>query len=208
MRMRRKKHREERLERVSHLFDNDNKINCENKAFIEIGCGKGGFACGLAERYSDVKIYALEKKTDIILLAAENAEREKINNIVFINADAKDLVKFFSPGSADRIYLNFSDPWPKAGHVKRRLTHSSFLELYKSILKENGILSFKTDNSMFFSFTVNQLVSGGWEIKNITHDLHSSELNQENIPTEYETYFSGKGSKICLLEAINIPKNR
>ena len=207
MRMRKKKHRDERLDAVSHLFaENGKEYPKDKKLFVEIGCGKGAFLRGLARREEDAFLFALEKMTDVILLAAESAEKEEIGNVRFLNADAKALPELFEPHSVDRIYLNFSDPWPKAGHYKRRLTYRAFLALYREVLKENGEVFFKTDNRLLFDFSLAEFRADGWDVKNVTYDLHHSEWKNDNIETEYEANFSAKGFSICRLEAVCIPK--
>jgi len=211
MRMRKKKHRDERLDAVSSLFvelDENGLVPLpkEGRLFVEIGCGKGAFVRGLAKKEPDATIYALEKMTDVILLAAESVAREEITNVRFLNVDAKTLSERFPPHSVDRLYLNFSDPWPKAGHYKRRLTYRGFLALYRRMLKENGELFFKTDNAQLFDFSLSELRDDGWLVQNVTRDLHNSEYNADNIPTEYETNFSAKGFSIHRLEAICLPK--
>ena len=203
MRMRKKKHGAERMEKVSSLFIR-NGLDLTGKIYLEIGCGKGGFVRGLAETEKEAHIVAMEKITDVILLAAEALPAE-IQNVSFLNRDAKDLEELFRPCSIDRIYLNFSDPWPKAGHFKRRLTYRGFLAVYRKLLKEDGKLIFKTDSRALFDFSLSELRLSGWEIENVTYDLHHSPWMNGNIETEYEKNFSAKGFPIHRAEARPLP---
>ena len=134
-------------------------------------------------------------------LAAEKANNKQLKNIKFMICDAKGLNEIFPEHSVDRIYLNFSDPWPKAGHYKRRLTYKAFLDVYKQILKTDGAIFFKTDNIGLFEFSLESFTADGWRLENVTYDLHNSEFAEENIMTEYEKNFSEKGFKINRLEA-------
>ncbi len=202
MRMRKKKHGAERINACSDiLLHNPEDIADFLPAHLEIGCGKGQFISGMSERYPDSKFIAIEKIADVIVLAAERIKREERGNVRFIIGDASNINEMFPPHSIERIYLNFSDPWPKAGHAKRRLTHMLFLEKYKQILTENGSIFFKTDNRGLFDFSLEQLEAAGFRLENVTYDLHNSEFAQENIVTEYETNFSQKGFSINRVEA-------
>ena len=208
MRMRKKKHGAERIEACSHLLINPNeefKANIQS-AFtetrpihLEIGCGKGNFAVGMSAQHHDVNFIAMEKIADVACLALEKAEKDKENrpdNLRFIIGDAKNLVEYFPEHSVDCIYLNFSDPWPKAGHAKRRLTYKTFLEIYKTLLKENGMLKLKTDNEGLFDFSLEEFEAFGLKFEFVTRDLHNSEKNEGNVMTEYEKNFSEKGQPI------------
>ena len=210
MRMRKKKHGAERIQACSQLLIEDpaalkdgfDGIFDQNRpVHIEIGCGKGNFASGMAAAYPDVNFVAMEKVPDVCCIALEkakaSAETRENDNLRFIIGDAKILAENVKPHSIDCIYLNFSDPWPKSKHAKRRLTHSSFLSIYKTILKEDGILRFKTDNVGLFDFSLEEFEAFGMDIFWQTRDLHSSEKNAENIMTEYEKNFSEKGMNIC-----------
>ena len=211
MRMRKKKHGDERLAncggRVVHspveykgkwnsLFGNEKAVH------LEIGCGKGRFVTEMALRYPDINFVAIEKNVDVLILAAEKAFANGLKNIKFISADAEKLSEYFESGEINRIYLNFSDPWHKTKHYKRRLTYSSFLELYKNILTKSGELHMKTDNRGLFDFSLREFSTfGGLDIKNITYDLHSSGF-KGNILTEYEEYFSKRNMPIYRCEAV------
>ena len=210
MRMRKKKHGAERIEACSELLIRDISVlkdgfegvfDADRPVHLEIGCGKGNFAVGMAKKYSDVNFVAMERVSDVCCIALEKAmaDREsRVNdNLRFLIGDAKLLAENVLPHSLDCIYLNFSDPWPKAGHAKRRLTHRSFLEIYRDLLKEDGLLRFKTDNVGLFDFSLEEFEAFGAEILWQTRDLHNSEKNEDNVMTEYEKNFSEKGFSIC-----------
>ena len=209
MRMRKKKHGEERLAACSTLLcerpdapiaEPSDFFGRKTDVYLEIGCGKGDFAVGMAAAHHDVSFIAMEKVSDVLVLAAEKAGRAadtRPDNLRFIRGDARDLAAWFAPSSLAGIYLNFSDPWPKAGHAKRRLTHRSFLEIYRDLLKEDGLLRFKTDNVGLFDFSLEEFEAFGAQILWMTRDLHNSEKNADNVMTEYEKNFSEKGFSIC-----------
>ncbi len=201
MRARKKKHGAERLAAVSEYFTQIPELDSNKVTYLEIGCGKGKFIIENAERNPDINYIAVEKVSDVILLAAEKASERELKNIKFMICDAKGLTEVFPPHSVDYIYLNFSDPWPKAGHYKRRLTYKAFLDVYRHILKEDGAIFFKTDNAGLFEFSLEQFTEDGWKLKNVTYDLHNSEFAKDNIMTEYEKNFSEKGFNIHRLEA-------
>jgi len=211
MRMRPKKNREIRLEKVSSLFakTNENKMvniisNFENKnqkLFLEIGCGKGAFVTELSRRNPDACILAVERVQDVLMMAMEKAEREGCTNIAFLNENADNVDAFLPPKSIDRLYLNFSDPWPRKKNAKRRLTSPLFLERYKKILKDDARIYFKTDNIGLFEYSLETFKEANFILENICYDLHSSEMNENNIMTEYEKNFSAQGFKINYLEA-------
>ncbi|MBE6671409.1 MAG: tRNA (guanosine(46)-N7)-methyltransferase TrmB [Ruminococcaceae bacterium] len=201
MRARKKKHGAERLAAVSDYFIQKPILDANKKTYLEIGCGKGKFIIENAERNPDINYIAVEKVSDVILLAAEKASQKELKNVKFMICDAKGLTELFDKHSVDLIYLNFSDPWPKAGHYKRRLTYKAFLDVYREILKEDGAVFFKTDNTGLFEFSLEQFKEDGWRLENVTDDLHNSEFAADNIMTEYEKNFSEKGFTIHRLEA-------
>ena len=209
MRMRRKKHREERLSACAEfLFEMpeepmNNPSEAFNapteKVFLEVGCGKGGFSCKMAKRHTDACYFAMERATDCLVLAAEKAKADGITNLKFINDNADNLERIFAPETVDEMFLNFSDPWPKKGYAKRRLTHRRYLEMYMRLLKSGGTLTFKTDNDGLFDFSLEEVEALGLNLVAMTRDLHASEYNEGNIMTEYETAFSEKGKNINML---------
>ena len=208
MRARKKKHGAERIAACAHLLIEDPTLLTSNPQVVfpeerplhlEIGCGKGSFACGMAAAHPDYNFIAMERVSDVACLALEKAEREAANrpdNLRFLIGNAENLTEWLPAHSVDCLYLNFSDPWPKAGHKKRRLTHRLFLERYKTVLKEGGVLRFKTDNVGLFDFSLEEFEAMGLETLDLTRDLHASPLNEGNVMTEYERNFSAKGFPI------------
>lgn len=175
------------------LFKNDNPIH------IEIGMGKGQFLTELATRNPNINYIGIEKFSSVLLRASEKLELMDLTNVRIINFDAQNLVEIFEQGEIERIYLNFSDPWPKNAHAKRRLTSNRFLPIYETILSEDGEIHFKTDNRLLFEFSLESLNNYGLLLSNISLDLHNSDY-QDNIVTEYEEKFS-KFGPIYRLEA-------
>ena len=215
MRMRKKKHGAERILACSELMIHDFEAlrddpkyafsDKEKPLALEIGCGKGNFACGMSAKYPDVNFIAMEKFSDVCCIALEKAKKSdesRPDNLRFIIGDAKNLCEWFPEHSVDTIYLNFSDPWPKKGHAKRRLTHRGFLESYRKVLKEGGKLVLKTDNVGLFDFSLEEFEACGLNIVWHTRDLHNSERAEANVMTEYEKNFSEKGFTINSAEVI------
>ena len=173
------------------------------KVFLEIGAGKGGFACAMAERHSDAAYFAMERVTDCVVLCAERAssgEFGELTNLRFVIDTADNLMHIFAPGTVDAIYLNFSDPWSKKGYAKRRLTHRRYLAMYMNLLRDGGSINFKTDNVGLFDFSLEEIEAMGLVPDVVTRDLHASEWNEGNIMTEYERNFSEQGMKINMLK--------
>lgn len=174
------------------LFGNDHPVR------IEIGMGKGRFLHTLAKENPDINYVGIEKYSSVLLRAIQKMEEDALPNLLFIRMDAEEITDVFAPGEVDRIYLNFSDPWPKDRHAKRRLPSRQFLTRYDMILKKDGRIEFKTDNRDLFDFAVEELKEAGWKADVITYDLHADEaLMQGNIMTEYEEKFSAAGNPIC-----------
>ena len=177
------------------VFGNDNPIH------IEIGMGKGQFIMTLAEQNPDINYVGIEKYSSVLVRAIEKQEEKNLPNLFFIRMEAENIADVFAPDEVDRIYLNFSDPWPKDRHAKRRLTSVQFLQRYENILKIEGHVIFKTDNRDLFDFSLEQAEEAvNWELLNHTFDLHHSEYVEGNIMTEYETRFVEKGNAICRME--------
>lgn len=173
------------------LFDNDKPLH------IEIGMGKGQFITTLAMQNPDINYIGLERYSSVLLRALQKLETVPLSNIKFICEDAGLILDMFAENEVDKIYLNFSDPWPKDRHAKRRLTSHQFLERYDIILVPDGKLEFKTDNNDLFDFSLDEVRNSIWKVDVLTRDLHNdSVLNQGNIMTEYEEKFSGKGNPI------------
>jgi len=171
--------------------------------WIEIGCGKGKFILEMAKAHPEVEFIGIEKLSTILARAVLRLEGEEaaIPNLHLMRISAEDLLSVFPEGSVERIYLNFSDPWPKDKHAKRRLTSDRFLPIYAKLLTPDGELRFKTDNDNLFTFSLESLAAAGWDVLDQTCDLHHSELNAGNITTEYEDQFSAAGKSINYLRA-------
>ena len=212
MRMRKKKNGEARLKALSDLLASKPEtpiassrvdFNTDADIFLEIGAGKGGFAVKMAETNPNAVYYAMERVSDCVVLAAELADRCRENrpdNLRFIVGGADDLLSWFAPASVSRVFLNFSDPWSKKGYRKRRLTYRKYLAMYFTLLKDGGVLRFKTDNEGLFDFSLKEIAAMGLTPRIVTRDLHHSPYNEGNIMTEYETNFSSMGMNIHMLE--------
>lgn len=173
-------------------------IKNDNPIHIEIGMGKGKFLMELASTNPDINYIGIERYTSVLYRAIQKMDENPLPNVKFICIDAGLLPDVFDEKSIDKIYLNFSDPWPKDRHAKRRLTSRQFLECYDKILKNDGTIEFKTDNVDFFNFSLEEAPAAGWKILASTYDLHNDEsLNKGNIMTEYEEKFSSMGNPIC-----------
>ena len=173
-------------------FGNTNPIR------IEIGMGKGKFLHTLAKQNPAVNYIGIEKYSSVLLRAIQKSEEEELPNLLFIRMDAEEILAVFDRGEVDRIYLNFSDPWPKDRHAKRRLPSQQFINRYDVILKQEGRLEFKTDNRELFDFAVEELANAGWKAEKITYDLHNdADMCEGNVMTEYEEKFSAMGNPIC-----------
>ena len=209
MRMRPKKNREKRMEKVDSLFipldENGvavtDSFSVSGELFLEIGCGKGAFITGLSRMYPENRLLAVELVPDVLMMAMEKAVREECANVRFLHANAENIADIISAGSVKRLYLNFSDPWPKKRNAKRRLTSPLFLQRYKPLLADGARIFFKTDNRPLFDYSLETFAECGYIVENVCYDLHNSPLNETNIQTEYEKNFSGKGFTINYLEA-------
>ena len=177
------------------------KITAGKPLHLEIGMGKGKFLMELADRNPNIYYIGIEKFSSVLVRALEKMEEDPLDNVRFLRMDAEYIEQIFAPGEVDRIYLNFSDPWPKERHVKRRLTSRQFLERYSHILSEEGRIIFKTDNKDLFQFSLESVQENGWELEISTLDLHHSEYAEGNIMTEYEERFSAQGKPIFMLQA-------
>lgn len=181
------------------VFGNEHVIH------IEIGMGKGQFLLNLAKQNPDINYVGIERYSSVLLRALEKYDTEEfceLKNVRFICMDAMELPEVFEQGEVGKIYLNFSDPWPKARHARRRLTSIQFLAQYDRILAEKGVLEFKTDNRPLFEFSLEQIEEAEWILLGKTFDLHrDEEMNQGNVMTEYEEKFSALGNPIHKLIA-------
>lgn len=173
---------------------------------VEIGTGKGRFILNMAKENPQINFVGIERYSSVLLRAVEKFDTDEfkeLENVRFICIDARRIEEVFAKDEVDRIYLNFSDPWPKARHAKRRLTSTEFLERYQKVLVPFGRLEFKTDNTELFNFSLEQMKEAGWTLQGFTYDLHhNEEMNSGNIMTEYEEKFSGKGNPINKLIAV------
>ncbi len=220
MRMRHKKNLWDRLSKCDGLYFD---IRCEDRNFVtslekkeyldyekifgnknpvqlEIGCGKGQFITELASENPDINFIAVEKTPDVIVLACEKVREAGLKNVFFIKGSAEYLPKYIPNGTIDRIYLNFSCPFPKKRYAKHRLTHENFLRIYKELLSDKAEIHQKTDNMQLFEFSIEEFSKCGFALKNVSLDLHNSGF-EGNIVTEYEMRFLKLGQPIYRLEA-------
>lgn len=173
------------------IFGNDHPIR------IEIGMGKGRFIMDLAKQNPDVNYVGIEKYSSVLIRGIQKLEADPLPNLYFIRMEAEEITSVFAEVEIDRIYLNFSDPWPKDRHAKRRLPSREFLQRYDEILIPDGVIEFKTDNHDLFQFALEELKPAGWKILQMTEDLHHDvRMMEGNVMTEYEERFSSKGNPI------------
>lgn len=178
------------------VFGNSNPIH------IEVGMGKGKFITTLAGLNPNINYIGIEKYSSVLLRAVEKQDELQLENLRFIRMDAENITEVFDKDEVDRIYLNFSDPWPKDRHAKRRLTSRQFFARYNQFLRKEGRVEFKTDNVGLFDFSLEEVKEAGWNLICSTYDLHNDNtLNEGNVMTEYEEKFSGMGNPICKLMA-------
>lgn len=210
MRMRKKKHLDERLEACSDLIIHDispyfgdiKSIFPDDKPLrLEIGCGKGAFIFETARQNPNINFLAVEKNLNVLVLAAEKVKNGNLSNVKFLACDVNVLRGFETASRCDVIYINFCDPWHKNSYRRRRLTHRIHLELWEKLIKSGGEIHFKTDNKALFEFSLNSFADYGMRLRNITFDLHASSF-EGNVMTEYERLFSEKGQPIYRCEAI------
>ncbi|TWI56919.1 tRNA (guanosine(46)-N7)-methyltransferase TrmB [Halalkalibacter nanhaiisediminis] len=209
MRLRHKPWATEELERHPHiviqnpsqhkgkwkeLFGNDHPIH------VEVGTGKGQFLVGMGVLHPDINYIGIEKYDSVLLTAMERVKESEQPNVKFLNEDVGELLDFFSDEEIDRVYINFTDPWPKNRHEKRRLTYKGYLRLYEQLLKRNGEVHFKTDNQGLFEYSLESFANYGMTLHQVSLDLHRSNY-KGNVMTEYEEKFSKKGMRIYRCEA-------
>lgn len=220
MRMRKKRHLNERLEQCGEVclgwlpdyiaeerdreyaesFDPLKVFGNNNPVHLEIGCGKGKFIQQLAEENPHINFIALEQTANVLVTAMERTMKSGVKNLKYYAGKAEYLEKVFSPQSVERIYLNFSCPYPKESYAKHRLTHPLFLSIYRNIITSDGYIRQKTDNRRLFEFSIENFSQNGWKLRNVSLDLHNSKITG-NIITEYEQRFSEMGMPIFYLEA-------
>ena len=178
------------------LFKNEHPLH------IEIGMGKGRFLMELAKANPQINYIGIERYTSVLIKAIHKMEADPLPNLYFLCMDAAGLEQYFAPGDVERIYLNFSDPWPKDRHARRRLTSAVYLKHYDTVLSPKGQLEFKTDNEALFDFSLESIKASGWKLLECSRDLHRDpDMNQGNIMTEYEEKFSAQGNPIYKLIA-------
>ena len=220
MRMRKKKHLEERLEAASsYLYTSDSEdryfntainnkayldlgelFDAERPLYLEIGCGKGGFAVEYAKTHPEINLLAVEKNSNVIVQGCEAAAAAGLKNLYFVKCGAEYLERHLQEKSVTRIFLNFSCPFPKNSYATHRLTHSRFLEIYKRLMADGAEIHQKTDNMKLFEFSIEHFTASGFALKNVSLDLHNSDF-EGNIMTEYESRFVSLGQPIYRLEA-------
>ena len=175
----------------NEIFGNNNPVH------IEIGMGKGRFIMELARMHPQINYVGIEKYSSVLLRGIQKMETDPLPNLFFIRMEAEEIMEVFGSGEVERIYLNFSDPWPKDRHAKRRLPSREFLHRYNEILKQHGVIEFKTDNPDLFRFALEELEPAGWHLDQMTEDLHhNEEMMRDNVMTEYEERFSSMGNPI------------
>ena len=178
--------------RWREVFSEDHPIH------IEVGMGKGRFIMDMAQEHPDINYIGIEMYSSVLLRAVQKMEERELDNLRFILMDAAMIDEVFEKGEVEKLYLNFSDPWPKDRHAKRRLPSHQFLERFGKILPDGGIIEFKTDNRELFDFALEEVEEGGFELLEHTFDLHNNEeMMVGNIMTEYEEKFSSMGNPIC-----------
>ena len=212
MRMRKKKNLEPRMEacrayqvcdpfsmkgRWRELYPQAKELH------LELGCGKGTFTVGTARNEPDILLIAVEVVPDCLVMAMEKAQAAALDNVFFVSGDAALLPEMFAPGEVDRIYLNFSDPWPKSNQKKRRLTHGNFLKKYRQVLKSGGQIHFKTDNDKLFDWSEEEIPQFGFQLSEVTRDLHAG--GPVGVMTDYEMRFYDLGKNINRLVATMVP---
>lgn len=208
MRMRKKPNLDLRLDKCADLMIAEpqklaghwleSAPECKN-LHLEIGCGKGRFTVAAAQSAPDTLLIAVEREPSAMVMAMERAMDAGLKNVRFIDADAQNLREMFAPGEAERIYINFCDPWPKSRDAKFRLTAPSFLRRYADILPQGGEIHFKTDNLPLFQWSLEQFKAEGWELSEVTNDLHENGV--QGFMTDYEAKFHAQGVKINRLVA-------
>lgn len=185
------------LARKDHIVDWFEQVQ---PIHIRVGSGMGRFITEMAKAHPEINYIGIERDKNVMIRIVEKAVEQNIRNLRLLTVDAEKLTEIFNAGEIDRIYLNFSDPWPKVRHAKRRLTHENFLEVYETILNKDGEIHFKTDNQALFEYSIESMSHYGMKLKNINLNLHDNEP-VDNIRTEYEDKFSNKGFRINRLEA-------
>lgn len=216
MRMRKRPNLAPRMEKCAELMINEPETmrghwrelmpDCA-ELHIELGCGKGRFTAGTAAAAPNVELIAIEKVPDAMIIAMERVKNQELKNVRFISADVAGLREMFAPeDGVRRIYINFCDPWPKSRDAKLRLTAPAFLRRYADVLRHGGEIHFKTDNTALFDWSMEQFAAEGWQLSEVTHDLHAA--GAVGVMTDYEAKFCAEGMKINRLVATKTPDTR
>ena len=203
MRMRKKKNLVPRMERCAAVWVREPQehhghwralFEGNGALHVELGCGKGRFTAETALKHPDTLFLAVERVPDAMVVAMERAQAAGLHNVFFVVGDAALLPDMFAPAEVDRLYINFCDPWPPKRQAKRRLTHGNFLKLYRKVLKDNGQIHFKTDNDPLFEWSIEEIPQFGFELSEVTRDLHAN--GQRGVMTDYEAKFYAEGKNI------------
>lgn len=212
MRMRKKKNLAPRMERCEALLIREPEqyrgnwrslLSPDCQLRLELGCGKGRFTCESAALEPDVLFIAVERVPDAMVIAMERAAEKGLNNVFFLDEDAARIPELFAPGEADRIYINFCDPWPGQKHAKRRLTSEGFLNVYRQVLRDGGEIHFKTDNHDLFEWSLFQFPKTGYELSQVTRNLHGEGV--QGVMTDYEEKFHAMGTPINRCVGTKLP---
>lgn len=211
MRLRNVPDAQDRLERCANFIQSpeeykgewNNFFSNNNPIYLEIGSGKGNFITTLARNNPQINYIALERYPTVLIKLIRKVPEDGYKNLAVMNVDAEKLEEFFEVGEVDKLYLNFSDPWPKKRHAKRRLTSPNFLNIYKKVLGPGSSIEFKTDNREFFDYSVEEFKNQGYTLTKLTYDLYNSDMVEGNVPTEYEEKFHALGTPINKLIAIS-----
>lgn len=189
---------EEKRGQWKDVFGNEKPIH------IEVGMGRGKFILEMAQQHPEINYVGIERYSTALLKGVRKREQAELTNLYYMCMDARLLADTFAPGEVERIYLNFSDPWPKDRHAGRRLTSPQFMAVYDKILQADGTVEFKTDNRGLFEYSLGSIPEAGWKILTSTFDLHHSEMGEGNVMTEYEMKFAAEGKPICKLIAARL----
>jgi tRNA (guanine-N7-)-methyltransferase len=209
MRLRNKPWAKEYIENKSHIVEQQpekwknkwkERFGSDHPIYVEVGSGKGKFVNELAEKYPEINVIGIELYESVIVRGVERAVEKPKPNLILLQQNVEDLTEFFGKEEIDRLFINFTDPWPKKRHAKRRLTNAGFLKKYEEVLKREAEIHFKTDNQGLFEYSLESIANYGMKLQNISLDLHQSGM-EDNIMTEYEQKFSEKGMRIYRLEA-------
>lgn len=212
MRMRKKKNLVPRMERCAAVWVREPQehhghwralFEGNGALHVELGCGKGRFTAETALKHPDTLFLAVERVPDAMVVAMERAQAAGLHNVFFVDGDAACLPDFFAPGEVDRIYINFCDPWPRSNQKKRRLTHGNFLQLYRRVLPLGGEIHFKSDNDKLFEWSLEEIPRFGFQLSQVTRDLHAG--GPVGVMTDYEAKFYQQGVTINRCVATMVP---